>query len=283
MLPDRMFEIRNLSLSFGEKVLIEDFSTIVGLGDRIAIMGRNGSGKTTLFKHISEHNECMYIPQFLNTDGSGGERFMSAFHSIQKEIRCGWGSQLLLLDEPTNHLDEKNRRQLFRELQRYDGALICISHDVELLGLFEIFWHIAEGEVKVFRGRYEDYMRERERVRKQDEESYSNLIKERERLKNVYRKVQGRRQNAQTQRNIKNEKLRQLKKEQEELTEKIAEQAMPQGPVLNFWMQWTPARYSIPISIRNGSVSRNGKQILSKINISISWDDRILLKGPEQV
>ena len=37
--------MRNLSLSFGDKKIIDDFSYDFNQGDRIGIVGRNGVGK----------------------------------------------------------------------------------------------------------------------------------------------------------------------------------------------------------------------------------------------
>ena len=47
-----VFEIENLSVSYGEQPLIKDFSAIVLRGDRIGLVGDNGVGKTTLIKAI---------------------------------------------------------------------------------------------------------------------------------------------------------------------------------------------------------------------------------------
>jgi ATPase subunit of ABC transporter with duplicated ATPase domains len=43
------------------------------------------------------------------------------------------GSDVLLLDEPTNHLDNDAKEWLLRFLRAYKGALVVISHDIELL------------------------------------------------------------------------------------------------------------------------------------------------------
>ncbi|SHE30470.1 ATP-binding cassette, subfamily F, uup [Lampropedia hyalina DSM 16112] len=45
-------ELQNVSLSFGEKVLIRDLSTTILRGDKIGLLGPNGAGKTTLLKLI---------------------------------------------------------------------------------------------------------------------------------------------------------------------------------------------------------------------------------------
>ncbi|MEX2268866.1 MAG: ABC-F family ATP-binding cassette domain-containing protein [Acidimicrobiia bacterium] len=43
------------------------------------------------------------------------------------------GSELLLLDEPTNHLDADARTWLLKLLRAYRGALVVVSHDLDLL------------------------------------------------------------------------------------------------------------------------------------------------------
>ena len=45
-------ELRDVSLRFGDKVVVRDFSTRIMRGDRVGLIGPNGSGKTTLLKLI---------------------------------------------------------------------------------------------------------------------------------------------------------------------------------------------------------------------------------------
>ena len=42
--------LKNVTLKFGERTIIDDFSTTVMRGDKIGILGPNGAGKTTLLK-----------------------------------------------------------------------------------------------------------------------------------------------------------------------------------------------------------------------------------------
>ncbi|MEG1481103.1 ABC-F family ATP-binding cassette domain-containing protein [Clostridium sp.] len=51
-LGKKIIEINNLNKSFGEKVIINNFSYIFNKEDRIGIVGQNGAGKTTLLNLI---------------------------------------------------------------------------------------------------------------------------------------------------------------------------------------------------------------------------------------
>lgn len=59
---------------------------------------------------------------------SGGER-----RRVELARILFAGSDMLLLDEPTNHLDVDAKNWLLNFLRQYRGALLVISHDLELL------------------------------------------------------------------------------------------------------------------------------------------------------
>jgi ATPase subunit of ABC transporter with duplicated ATPase domains len=59
---------------------------------------------------------------------SGGERRRAELVRI-----LFGGSELLLLDEPTNHLDADAKSWLLKFLRSYRGALLVVSHDLDLL------------------------------------------------------------------------------------------------------------------------------------------------------
>ncbi len=49
----RVIEARGISKSYGDRVILREFSVLVNRGDRVAFVGPNGAGKTTLLKLLT--------------------------------------------------------------------------------------------------------------------------------------------------------------------------------------------------------------------------------------
>jgi ATP-binding cassette subfamily F protein 3 len=85
---------------------------------------------------------------------SGGERNRYALARMLLNP-----SNFLLLDEPTNHLDMRAKDVLLESLQEFTGTLVFVSHDRYFIDkLATRIFEIADGEVRVFPGNYEDYL-----------------------------------------------------------------------------------------------------------------------------
>ncbi|MFI5053514.1 MAG: ABC-F family ATP-binding cassette domain-containing protein [Acidimicrobiia bacterium] len=91
---------------------------------------------------------------------SGGERRRAELVRI-----LFGGSDLLLLDEPTNHLDADARTWLLKFLRGYRGALVVVSHDLDLLD--EAITRVvqidreteeATGTIVEYKGTYSQYL-----------------------------------------------------------------------------------------------------------------------------
>jgi ABC transport system ATP-binding/permease protein len=69
---------------------------------------------------------------------------------------------VLVLDEPTNHLDPEQVEKLELWLQRFEGALLLITHDRHLLdGVVDRMLELDEGRITSYEGSYSDYLLEK--------------------------------------------------------------------------------------------------------------------------
>ena len=85
---------------------------------------------------------------------SGGEKHRMMLSKMMLE-----GGNFLVLDEPSNHLDLEAIVALGEGLLDFNGNVICVSHDRELLDAFasRIIEIHADGSVTDFKGTYEEY------------------------------------------------------------------------------------------------------------------------------
>lgn len=65
---------------------------------------------------------------------------------------------VLILDEPTNHLDLESISALNQAIQKYEGTVIFVTHDEDLLDESATrIWHVGNGQVEDFKGSYEEF------------------------------------------------------------------------------------------------------------------------------
>jgi ATP-binding cassette subfamily F protein 3 len=84
---------------------------------------------------------------------SGGERARLLLALATREA-----PQLLILDEPTNHLDIDASDALVRALADFQGAVLLITHDPDLVELVsDRLWLVGDGTVKPYDGDMDDY------------------------------------------------------------------------------------------------------------------------------
>ncbi len=162
--------IDTISLILQDKICFEEFSAIIQPSARLAIIGPNGSGKSTLLRILQGQVEPTQgrvtasanlawgsVPQLIldAQELSGAQRFHAC---LSQELAKD--PDVLCLDEPTNHLDVKNKKALLRMLERYEGTLLVVSHDTDLLEQvgFDQIWDVRSGTITVFSGTYREYL-----------------------------------------------------------------------------------------------------------------------------
>ena len=65
---------------------------------------------------------------------------------------------VLVLDEPTNHLDLESINALNVALQKYEGTVLLVTHDQDLMEeVGTRVWQVEPGKITDFKGSYEDF------------------------------------------------------------------------------------------------------------------------------
>jgi len=218
-------EVKELSKSYGDLSVIQNFSASIARGEKIGLLGRNGSGKTTMLRSLLRnatgyvdapdrefpvdsgvvtwgHEVTVgYFSQDHKESLRPGVTILEWLHkfdpmSSQQELRGLLGQMLfsgedatkrtenlsggeaarlifcrlmlqkpnfLLLDEPTNHLDLESINALNIALQKYDGTVLLVTHDHDLVEeVATRIWYFDNREIEDFKGPYTEYLTEKE-------------------------------------------------------------------------------------------------------------------------
>lgn len=202
-------EINNLKKYFCDRLILEIDNLKVYSEDKIGIVGLNGAGKSTLLNilcskieadegYIKVYGSYSYISQLeepnydvrdkelcskfkLNNNNnnlSGGEktRFKIAEAFSKK---CS----VLFADEPTSNLDISAVKIFEEMLSNFNGGVMLVSHDRELLdSVCNKILEIENGKVKLYDGNYSDFIKQKKMQRERMEFEYNQYVKEKERL-----------------------------------------------------------------------------------------------------
>lgn len=191
-----LLKFHDVAVEINGEVILEKMSMTAKKGERIGIIGRNGAGKSTLLRFLNGEMEAIkgqvewkqenvsiaYVEQEKEeyeqvktsyAHLSGGEK-------LKVRLRDGFAKQadLLLLDEPTNHLDEQNIELLSKQMKKYAGTIIVVSHDRFFLDeVATKIWAIEGNELVEHKGNYSSYIEAREAKRLRQQRMYEKQQK----------------------------------------------------------------------------------------------------------
>ncbi len=188
------------------------------------------------------------------------------------------GSDLLLLDEPTNHLDADARTWLLGLLRSYRGALVVVSHDLDLLDdAITRVLHVdreteeAAGKVVEYKGTYSQYLD----ARASDEERQAKTAKrqaaEIKRLSTLADSMRG--QTAKRARVAKNLDRRVAKVEAEKVDAPIKRRK------INVRFPTPPRSARTVLTVNEVWKAFGTKDVFSDVSFDVGRSERLLVMG----
>ena len=177
---------------------------------------------------------------------------------------------LLLLDEPTNYLDLEGSLWLVEHLKTYPATAIVISHDRDLLdAVCDHILHLDRAKLTLWKGNYSGFEKQRRelmavqaKVAKKQEDKRKHLQEFVDRFR------------------AKATKARQAQSRLKMLEKMEPTAAIVDTDVLPIHLPSPEKQLSPPIiAMERGSVGYDERVVLSRLNLSLSNDDRIGLLG----
>ncbi len=201
--------LNELSVVYGETVILDRLSADIPEGACIAVVGANGAGKSTLLSllagevlpasgSIGWNGNAPSVTYFRQEQEEEGEvdweraethiyrrkwrlpdrvDYRSASGGERMKMRLSAAlaekSRLVLLDEPTNHLDSDSLEQLIQMLKQGVSTFMIASHDRHFIDkMADFVFEIEYGKLTVYKGNYTDYRQKKELDRDVQQKQY---------------------------------------------------------------------------------------------------------------
>ncbi|HEX3004015.1 MAG TPA: ABC-F family ATP-binding cassette domain-containing protein, partial [Angustibacter sp.] len=205
---------------------------------------------------------------------------------------------LFLLDEPTNDLDLAGLDRLERFVRQSQVPVVVVSHDREFLArtvnqVVEL--DLAQQQVAVYGGSYDDYLREREVARRHAREAYEEYaetkadLTARARMQRAWSDQGTRnavRKATDNDKHIiyRNQQSSQKQAAKARQTDRLIERLdVVEEPRKEWQLQLEIAsagRSGSVVAVARGAVVRRGAFTLGPVDLQLDWADRVVLTGP---
>ena len=161
-------------------------------------------------------------------------------------------------------------------LKRYQGTLIVVSHDTELLrNCIDTLWHIDNNKVHEFNGSYDDYMREIKQKRAAGSKAKGQKSIEQRKWPTIVSKSKALR-TEQTS----GKKKSAIDKKQQQLTDQLSDLRLPEIILPKFSLMPESTSSGNLLSISGASIGYAAdKIILKNISLAVGEKERIAISG----
>jgi ATPase subunit of ABC transporter with duplicated ATPase domains len=197
---------------------------------------------------------------------------------------------VLCLDEPSNDLDFDGLDRLERFIRGYDGSIVLVSHDRELLDRTVTRVVVFEPEtrsVNEFAGTYGEYALARARALAKQQAAYSDYVEERDRFTSLLTERRGQaragfglgeKSGGADRRGT--QALRSKVHQAEKRLERLEEVAKPWRP-WRLELSLEPRARSGDLVVRlANAVLERGSFRLGPVDVDVFWGDRLAILGP---
>ncbi len=183
------------------------------------------------------------------------------------------GAATLLLDEPTNHLDADSIGWLRDYLKGYQGGLVVISHDVELLGaVVNRVFHLDanRAELDLYNVGWKPYLQQRETDKRRRKRELANAQKKASALMEQAEKMRAKATKAVAAQNMMRRAERMLAGvEGERVSDKVAKLRFPDPAPCG----------KTPLRASGLSRSYGSQEVFTDVDLAIDRGSRVVVLG----
>ena len=98
---------------------------------------------------------------------SGGQKRLAEVVKVMHS-----SAHLALIDEPTNHMDFRAKKQFIDFVKNSSMAMLIVTHDRDVLATVNKIVEIKDGHSQIYKGNYDDYLRQNAAVASTDAHDY---------------------------------------------------------------------------------------------------------------
>ncbi len=179
---------------------------------------------------------------------------------------------IMVLDEPTNHLDRAAKGWLFDELDRFEGTVLVISHDLPLLDkAIDRVLSLREGQLREYRGNYSKFLAQEAAQIESEEKLARAQDAQIHRLKTLADSMRGQTEKRARLAKVLDRKVERLRDDRVEVTKRER--------TVRFALPVPPRSGDVAMTVEHVGVAYGAHRVLRDVGFISRREDRIVIVG----